>query len=84
MIGIAAGLFHSAFHVRIEPLGVRHMRAGGDPDFGSLGSELAARFGSAGLDDHGPALHGTSDIERAATRKYFPLWFKHMQFVRSK
>ena len=81
MLGIAAGFFHAAFHVRVESLGVGDMRPGSEHDLRRLGRKLATGVGSAGLDDDGPALHRTSDIEGAAHREVFSLVVQHVQLV---
>ena len=77
-----AGTFRPALYVGIEVLSLLQRRAGGEYDFRRFRRKLASGIRSTGLDDDGPALDRTRDVERAADRQELALVVQDVQLFR--
>ena len=82
MIGIAADLLHPAFHVRIEPLGVRHRL---EPAAKTTSAVSAASWRPASEAPAwtmtGQPCTGRAILSGPRTEKIFPLVVEHMHLV---
>ena len=81
MIGRSAGLLRPALHVGVKALRLDKRAAAGEDDFCSLGGELAASLGGAGLDDDWPTLNRAGDIQGSAHLEEFALAIEDMHAV---